>query len=116
MHIFEWYDFLAIYFLSILSLTGLIFGSRLIFNSGVKMISELSMKWLGILMCACVFILVSFASWLVTMMILFSAGSSNLNIMPTWPNEGDMEDSSKTLIHSHIVLATKQLVCYNNLY
>ena len=101
MQIFEWYDFLAIYFLSVLSLVGLVFGSRLIFNSGVKMLSELSMKWLGILMCACVFILVSFASWLVTMMILFSAGSSNLNIMPTWPNGMDMEDSAGTLKSTH---------------
>ena len=101
MQIFEWYDFLAIYFLSVLSLVGLVFGSRLIFNSGVKMLSELSMKWLGILMCACVFILVSFASWLVTMMILFSAGSSNLNIMPTWPNGVDMEDSAGTLKSTH---------------
>ena len=101
MHIFEWYDFLAIYFLSVLSLTGLIFGSRLIFNSGVKMLSDLSMKWLGILMCACVFILVSFASWLVTMMILFSAGSTNLDIIPTWPNEVDTEDSSRTLKSTH---------------
>jgi hypothetical protein len=44
---------------------------------------------------------VSFASWLVTMMILFSAGSSNLNIMPTWPDGVDMEDSSKTLKSTH---------------
>lgn len=105
MHIFEWYDFLAIYFLSVLSLIGLIFGSRLIFNSGAKMLSDLSVKWLGFLMCAAVFILISFACWLVTMMILYGAVSANFNVLPDVWNTEDNVNATR----AHITCAQPRL-------